>query len=92
MDTKTQRPKGRDGFLSTLNVAIEALTLAKEVSSITPAKAAFGAVSALLTMIRVRLLLPRVGGSQADTYIGFYAQRVGLFRARIGLCRRLHCP
>ena len=53
---KTQRPKGRDGVLSTLNVAIEVLTLAKEVSSITPAKAAFGSVSALLTMIRVCFL------------------------------------
>jgi len=53
---KTPRPKGRDGVLSTLNVAIEILTLAKEVSSITPAKAAFGSVSALLTMIRVGFL------------------------------------
>ena len=53
MDAKTQRTKGRDGVLSILDVAIEALTLAKEVSSITPAKAVFGTVSALLAMIRV---------------------------------------
>jgi len=44
----------RDGVLSTLNVAIEAMNLAKEISSITPAKAVFGSVSVLLTMIRVR--------------------------------------
>ena len=40
-----------------LNVAIEAMNLAKEVSSVTPAKAVFGSVSVLLTMIRVRLFL-----------------------------------
>lgn len=38
-----------------LNVAIEAINLAKEISSITPAKAVFGSVGVLLTMIRVRL-------------------------------------
>ena len=57
MATRSQQPKGRDGVLSTLNVAIEATNLAKEVSSITPAKAVFGSVSILLTMIRVRSLL-----------------------------------
>ena len=91
MDAKIQRPKGRDGVLSTLNVAIKALALAKEVSSVTPAKIAFGTVSALLTMIRVRLL-PRVDTSQADVYIGFDAQPVGLCRARVGLRQRLHRP
>jgi len=54
MDTKSQRPKPRDGALSSLNVAIEALGLAKEISCITPAKAVFGSVIVLLTMIRVR--------------------------------------
>jgi len=58
MDTKSQRPKGRSGVLSSLNVAIEATNLAKEISSITPAKAVFGSVGVLLTMIRVRSLLP----------------------------------
>ena len=56
MDTKFQRSKGRDGVLSSLNMAIEALNLAKEISSITPAKAVFGSVSAVLTMIRVPFL------------------------------------
>ena len=54
MNTKPQRPKGRDNTLSSLNTTIEALNLAKDICSITPAKAVFGSVSTLLTMIRVR--------------------------------------
>jgi len=57
MDAKTQRPKDREGAISALNVAVEALNLIKEVASVTPAKAAFGSVSVLLTMIRVCLAL-----------------------------------
>jgi len=57
MTDNSQRPKGRDGVLSLLNVAIDGLDLAKEVSSITPAKAVFGSVAILLTMIRVSFLL-----------------------------------
>lgn len=60
MDIESQRLKGRDGVLSSLDVAIEAINLAKEVSSITPAKAVFGSVSALLTMMRV-CFLPSYG-------------------------------
>ena len=56
MDAKTQRPKRQDNSLSLLSAAIEAMNLAKEVSSATPAKAVFGSVSALLTMIRVHPL------------------------------------
>ena len=54
MDTQSQRQEWRDSALSSLNVAIEFLDLAKEISSITPAKAVFGSVSVLLAMIRVR--------------------------------------
>ena len=54
MDTKSQRR--RDGALSLLNAAIEVMNLAKEVSSPTPAKAVFGSVSVILTIIRVGLL------------------------------------
>jgi len=57
MEAKSQRPKDREGVISLLNATIEALNLAKEISSITPAKAAFGSVSVLLTMVKVRLLL-----------------------------------
>jgi len=41
MATNSQQQKGRDGALSTLNVAIEAMNLAREVSSVAPAKAVF---------------------------------------------------
>ena len=67
MATKTQQQKGRDGVLSSLNMAIDALNLAKELSSITPAKAVFGSVSILLTMIKVRLLLFCRGMLQVHT-------------------------
>jgi len=57
METESQRPKGRDGTVSALNATIEALNLAKEFSSITPAKAVFGSVSVILTVIKVSLLV-----------------------------------
>ena len=53
MATKSQRPKGREGTISSLNAAIDAMDLAEKVSSITPAKAVFGTVSVLLVMIKV---------------------------------------
>jgi len=53
MGPESQQPKRRDGVLSSLTMAVEALNLAKEVSAITPAKAVFGSVGTLLTMIRV---------------------------------------
>ena len=56
MDADSQRTKGRDSVLSALNIAIEALNLAKDISTIAPAQAVFGSVSILLTMIRVRFL------------------------------------
>ena len=59
MDPKAPQLGGRDNVLSSLNVVIETLNLAKEVSSITPAKAVFGSVSLILTMIRVGFLLHR---------------------------------
>jgi len=52
MSTNSQRPKHRDAALSSLNVAVEGVNLAKELSGVTPAKAVFGTVSVILTMIR----------------------------------------
>ncbi|KAF9790996.1 hypothetical protein BJ322DRAFT_419715 [Thelephora terrestris] len=53
MDPKNQRPEGRNrGVFSTLNVAIGNLNLAKEKSSIAPAKAVLGLVGDLLPTIR----------------------------------------
>ena len=57
MATSSRRPKGSGGLVSTLNVSIEAMNLAKEISSVTPAKAVFGSVSVVLAMIKVRSVL-----------------------------------
>jgi len=57
MAAKSQRPKGRDDTLSSLNGAIEAVDLVKGGSRITQAKAAFGSVVVLLSIIRVGFLL-----------------------------------
>ena len=58
MDAKTsKRQKRRESALSLLDAAIEAMNLAKEISSVTPGKAIFGTVSILLTMIKVGFLL-----------------------------------
>ena len=53
MADKPQQPKGRDGILFALNVAIYGLNFAKELADVTPAKAAVRSVAILLTMIRV---------------------------------------
>ena len=54
MATNSLQLKERDSALSLLNAAIEALNLAKEISSIAPAKAVFGLACVVLAMIRVR--------------------------------------
>ena len=46
--------KGRDRAVSTLNALIQILNIAKDACAIPPAQVAFGSVSVLLTMIRVR--------------------------------------
>ena len=71
MEKKSQRPKDREGVISLLNATIEALNLAKEISSVTPANAAFASVTVLLTMIRVRSLLFYNGPLQIYIYPGF---------------------
>ena len=61
MATKSLRPKARDAALSRLDVAIEVLNVAKEISGIAPIQAALGSLGGLLTVIRVRSLLLRGG-------------------------------
>ena len=56
-DNPQRSGEGRETTISALNAAIEAVNIAKELSSITPAKAAFGTVGAILAMVRVSLLL-----------------------------------
>ena len=53
MATKSQRQGGPGGTLSSLNVAIQGITIAKEDPSTTPAKTVFALVGSLLTVIRV---------------------------------------
>jgi hypothetical protein len=90
--TPSHQPKGRDGVLSTLDVAIQALNLAKDSCGIPPAQIAFGSASVLLTMIRVRFLLLYEDGLLIGVYIGHDCQRSGLCRLRAGLRRCMSNP
>jgi len=92
METESQRPKEREGAISALNVAIETMNLAKEVSSITPAKAVFGSVSVVLTMTRVSFLLVCVDRLEADMVLGLDDQPGGLRRTGASLRRCLYYP
>jgi hypothetical protein len=49
----TSQPKGHDDALSTLDLVIQTLTLAKDTCGIPPAQVALGSAVALLTMIKV---------------------------------------
>ena len=73
MDANSQRPKERDGALPSLNLAIEAVNLAKDIVDIAPAKIVFGSVSFILTRIKVCSLLVRLV-SRKLIYTGFYDQ------------------
>ena len=64
MGDRYKRQQGQENVLSSLNMAIDALSLAKEATNMTPAKAAFTSASVLLTMIRVSLF--HVGRLVAD--------------------------
>ena len=48
--------QGQNDALSSLNMTINALDLAKESTGVAPARTAFTSASALLTLIQVRLL------------------------------------
>ena len=53
MASTSRQRKGRDGVLTTLDVFIQTLGLAKDTCGIPPAQVVFGCASVLLTMIRV---------------------------------------
>ena len=59
MTDNSQRPEGRGKAISTLNMAIGGLNIAKEATSTTPVNPVFGSVAILLTMIRVYSLFLR---------------------------------
>jgi hypothetical protein len=69
MQAESQRPEGREGAISMLNEAIEALNPAN-VSSFPPAKAVFGSVRVLLTLLTVRFLLSYNDLLHAHTRLG----------------------
>ena len=56
MADESQGPKERVDLLSSLNMAIDVLNLAKEATGATPAKAAFISAGVLLTTIQVGFL------------------------------------
>ena len=85
MTTESQRPKGREGAFSSLDAAIEAMNHAETISSIPPAKAAFGSARDLLTTIRVGFLLVYVGRLLANVYTGFNDQQSELRRTGASL-------
>ena len=66
MKTKFRRPKKPDNALPSLNAAIEALDLARDKTSLKPARDAFYSASALLATIRVRSFPAHVRQLLAD--------------------------
>lgn len=92
MATGSKRPKGREGTLSLLDAAIEAVDFAEEIATIAPIKAAFRTVKALLTMIKVCFLrfydkIFQVHGGQESMVNELDYVELGLFCADI--CRAL---
>ena len=73
MASDSQRQKGRDSTLSRLNLAIDALSLAKDISTIAPAQATFSSVCALLTILRVFVLLFCADGLPTHIFQDFIA-------------------
>jgi hypothetical protein len=92
MATKYKRPKGRDGAISALNLAIDGFSLAKEISSATPAKAVFGSVSILLGMIKVTSFLLCRDVRPLNVRPGHHGQRTRLRRSRTALRQDLRNP
>ena len=77
--------KGRDRAIVTLNAFIQILNIAKDACALPPAQIAFGSVSVLLTMIRVRSPAFYAYEFPIQVCSGHYGQRKGLCRHRINL-------
>jgi hypothetical protein len=89
MAATSQQLDGRGGSLSALNTAIHILNLAKDASGIAPAQVAFGSVTILLAMIRVRSLTFCGDGFLVHIHPGLDGQRTALRRPRAELRRDL---
>jgi len=85
MEAESQRPNEREGAISALNAAVEDLNVAEKVSGIPLAKAIFGTVIVLLTLIRVCFLLFRYGLLLVHTQLGLNGQQTGSRWARVAL-------
>ena len=74
MTSTSKQPKGRDGIISTLDVFIQFLNIAKDTCGIPPAQIAFGSAGVLLTMIRV--CFPPLCQNEPPThvYLGYDGQ------------------
>ena len=92
MASAPQRPKGRDGVLSTLDAVILTLNLAKDTCGVPPAQVALGSVSALLTMIRVRSPLFYRDEPPVHVRSGLRGQQTGSRRPWAGVCRCMQTP
>ena len=57
MQSKPQQPKKRGGVVSTLNIAIDGVNVAKDALSIPGVKVVFGIVAIILTTIKVSSVL-----------------------------------
>ena len=79
MTDKSQRLKGRNDILSSLNVAIGGLDLAKQATTVIPAKTVFTSASVLLTTIRVSFLWRML--------VDCWLMCAGLDGLQSGLCR-----
>ena len=66
----SQQSRRRESAPATLIIAIDALNLARELAAVTPARAVFGSVSVLLTMIRVSCPLFCIDGLPIHVYLG----------------------
>ena len=87
MATNLPQQKGRDCVVSTLNALIQILNIAKDACAIPPAQVAFGSVSVLLTMIRVRFALFYDHKLPIRDYSGHHGQKKGVCRHWVNLRR-----
>jgi hypothetical protein len=86
MASTSQRQKGRNVVLPTLDVFIQVLNIAKDACGIPPAQIALSSASTLLTMIRVRFpLLLNKDRLLTPAYPGHLGQPSGLCRPRAEL-------
>jgi len=70
MATSSRQPERRNSPLSSLNMTVEVLNLAEEVSDVPPVKTVLGSASAILVMIRVWPLPIYLGEFQTHTCVG----------------------